>query len=74
MLPDRPLLALTMIALADLGGLVLLLMVLFSGWIIWLMLMKPLFTRNEMSNYLGLESAKQSRAKRLVKRIFDLVY
>ena len=74
MLPDRPLLGLTLIAIADLGGLVLSLMVLFSGWVIWLVLMKPLFTRGEMSNYLGLESAKQSRAKRPVKRIFELVY
>ncbi len=44
-----------------------------GGGTVWLISMKPFFTRSELSIMLGLEIEKQSSAKKLVRRVFDLI-
>src|SRR6266404_305564 len=44
-----------------------------GGGTVWLISMKPFFTPSELSIMLGLEIEKQSSAKKLVRRVFDLI-
>ena len=44
-----------------------------GGGTVWLIAMKPFFTRSELSIMLGLQIEKQCTAKRLVRRVFNLI-
>src|SRR5262249_40577488 len=47
---------------------------LLTGGALWLILMKPFFTASELNTVLGLDIGKQNSVKRLVKRVFNLIY
>ncbi|MDX6614908.1 MAG: hypothetical protein QOD75_4094 [Blastocatellia bacterium] len=70
-LPDSSALRVSVFATIELGGLFLLFV---GGWVMWLVLMKPLFSKSEMSAYLGFELEPQSRLKKVFKRVFNLIY
>jgi len=71
---DRPLLALTVFMTGILGVFVFVLLLFFSDWVVWLVLMKPLYSKSEMSTYLGFELAGPGWMKRICKRVFNLIY
>ena len=73
-LPDRPLLAVNLFVMMELSVLVFVILLCFADWVVWLVLMKLLYSRSEMSAYLGFELAPQSRLKRIFKRVFNLIY
>src|SRR2546421_10204343 len=52
-LPDRPLLAVSLIVMLELSVFVFLILLCFGDWVVWLVLMKRLYSRSEMSAYLG---------------------
>ncbi len=73
-LPDRPLLVFSLLVMTELSVLALLILLCFGGWVVWLVLMKPLYTRSEMSAYLGFGLEPQSKVKKIFKRVFNLIY
>jgi len=73
-LPESLALRCTLFVIMELGGLVLFSALFLGGWAMWLVLMKPLYSRSEMSAYLGFELQPQSRLKRAFKRVFNLIY
>ena len=73
-LPDRPLLAVSLFVMMELSVFVFLILLCFGDWVVWLVLMKRLYGRSEMSAYLGFELEPQSKMKKIFKRVFNLIY
>jgi hypothetical protein len=70
----EPAIAISEVILAHLASLIFFGGVLVGAAILWLLLMKPLFQRQELITLLGLEMGKQNRAKKLVGQIVNLIY
>ena len=76
-LPDNTLVGILLILTAAVAavivGVACCLFGVLAGGTVWLISMKPFFTRSELSIMLGLQIEKQSSAKKLVRRVFDLI-
>ena len=74
MLPDRPVTALALAVLVELGAVALLMIGAVISGMVWLVLMKSLFSKGETLILLGLDLGKATLGKKLVKRYVEFVF